>query len=137
MSSVPEAHFFNDAALKQLLRKLVEEKGQPIEFQGETWDGKPDVSSFGWVDYDAHHHVKGFVDEPGCSWSIASEATLTEVTYSLFEGSDCENRNEIGINVSPVNCACGKYRDMHLRYADSLGSVLRYLLSNDGRGISI
>lgn len=135
--SAPEAHFFDDATLKQLLRKMVQEKGQPVEFH-EQWNGEWEVSSYGWVDYDAYHHVKGFgEDEPGCAWTIEEEATLTEVTYSLFDGTDCENINEVGINVGPAHCACGKYRDMQLRYADSLGSILRYLLSNDGRGISI
>lgn len=135
--SDPEAHFFDDSTLKQMLRKMVQEKGQPIEFS-ERWNGEPEVSSYGWMDYDAFHHIRGFgEDEKGCSWIIEEEATVTEVTYSLFDGTDCDNINEVGINVAPARCACGKYRDMHLRYADSLGSILRYLLSNDGGGISI
>lgn len=135
--SVPEAHLFDDGKLKQMLRKMVQENGQPVEFQ-ERWNGELEVSSFGWVHYDAYHHIKGFgEDESGCLWIIEDEATWTEVTYSLFDGTDCENINEVGINVGPARCACGKYRDVQLRYADSLGSILRYLLSNDGRGISI
>lgn len=132
------AHFFDDTTLKRLLRKLVQEQGQPIRFDEEDWEGNPTVSSFGWIDYDAYHHIKGFGDdEDGCSWIIEDEAMLTEVTYSLYDGSDCDNRDEVGVNVGPARCGCGKYRDVQLRYADSLGSVLRYLLSNDGHGISI
>lgn len=135
--SAPEAHFFHDPNLKRLLRQLVQEEGTPVQFDGKDRSGRLTVSSWGWVHHDAHRHVKGWGGEPGCSWVIAEKASVIEESYIQVNDSECEGIDEVGINVTPVQCACGEYQDMHLRYADSLGSVIRYLLSNDGRGISI
>jgi hypothetical protein len=126
-----------DRTFQQLLRKMVRERGQPVAFTEEDYEGNPTVSVNGWIDYDAYHHVRGIGDELGCSWFIEEDALLTEETYYMAGDTDNDGTHEAGINITPVRCACGKYQDMHLRYADSLGSILRYLLSNDGGGISI
>lgn len=132
------AHFFDDTNLKRLLRKLVQEKGRAVQFDGEDFQGRPTVSSWGWMHYEAFHHIEGIgEDGNGCSWIIEDDARLIEETYTQVNDSECEGLDEVGINLSPARCACGKYRDMHLRYAESLGEVISYLLNNDGRGISI
>lgn len=135
--NTPAAHFFDDRSFQQLLRKMVRERGQPVAFTEEDFEGNPTVSALGWIDFDAHHHIKAFGGETGCSWVIDEHALLTEETYFMAGDTDSDGTHEAGINIHPARCACGKYRDMHLRYADSLGSILRYLLSNDGGGISI
>jgi hypothetical protein len=128
--------FFDDRNFKQLLRKMVQERGQAVGFE-ENWKGELEVSAYGWMDTDAFHHIRGWDGEKPCSWIIEDEAVLTEESYYAAGDTETDGTYEPGINIYPARCACGKYQDRHLRYADSLGSILRYLLSNDGGGISI
>jgi hypothetical protein len=128
--------FLDDRNFRQLLRKMVQERGQAVAFE-ENWKGELEVSAYGWMDTDVFHHIRGMGEERGCSWVIEDEAVLTEESYFVAGDTDTDGTYEAGINIHPARCACGKYRDMHLRYADSLGNILRYLLSNDGGGISI
>lgn len=130
------ASLFDETHLKQLIRTLVEERGAPVRFTGTDWQGNPEPSYYGWEDHEAQRHVHPY-EEPGCAWVIADQAVLIEKTYGVFDGTDHSGLDEVGINISPVRCACGKYDDMTLRYAASLGEVLKYVLDNDGRGISI
>lgn len=130
------ASLFDDKQLKQLIRNLVEAKGAPVDFRETSRKGEPEPSYYGWKDYTAHKHVHPYQEE-GCRWIIDEQALLIEKTYGQFCGSDVSGIDEVGINIAPVDCACGAYRGITLRYTASLGEVLKYVLDNDGRGISI
>ena len=49
---------------------------------------------------------------------------LREVTYSMFTDTFSGNDDEVGVECSPVHCACGKYTDVTLRWVGSLGDLM-------------
>jgi hypothetical protein len=119
-----------EAEYKAKLRKFMEDKGAKVEINEDAeyeWD---EVSPYGWSDYDAVDHTRpaqGRWPGDGCHWVVPEGATLTERTYSMFDGTFTDNKDEVGINVHPAHCACGKYTDVTLRYVGSLGDVIREL----------
>lgn len=121
--------------LRERLRSFMIEHGEPVEFDEHDsyhYPGEKDVSLYGWRHIDAFEHVRG----GGCRWVIAPEAHLVERSYAQFADTVSDNDDEVGVNVAPASCVCGKYQQMHLRYVGSLGSVLRYVLS-DQNGIPV
>lgn len=93
------------------------------------------VSTYGWVDADALFHALStdHAGGKGCSWIVPEGVTLTEESYSQFEGTDADNSYKTGVNVSGAECACGQYRDVTLRYeAGTLGEILKDLFAADG-----
>lgn len=103
MSETP-VQFFDDRNFKQLLRKMVQERGQAVRFE-ENWKGELEVSAYGWMDTDAFHHIKGMGEEPGCSWIIADEAVLTEEAYYAAGDTETDGTYEAGINIYQIGRA--------------------------------
>lgn len=124
---------FKDDHVKQLVRRLVQEKGTPVAFEDHGYSWGPTVSTYNWMDIDAREHVAN----GDCTWTIEEGARLREETYSVFEGTLTDNRDEIGVNVFPARCTCGNYTDMTLRYLGSLGDVLRFVLGVEDGGIEL
>jgi len=130
-----EAMALKDERIRDRLREVVQKKGRPIRFEDEEsyrYPGEQDVSIYGWVDHDAEEHM----ENGDCIWSIGPTARLVERTYTEFGDTMNGNDDVIGINVSPAHCTCGEYRNMHLRYTESFGTILRDMLNVDN-GISI
>lgn len=119
-----------NAELKAKMRKLVADKGDPVEFSSDsystTYNGG--VSSYGWKHHEAIAHCRQWGDK--CHWVIPASATLEERTYSLFQDTFTDNKDEVGINVYPCHCRCGKYTDITLRYVASLGETIRELTAD-------
>ena len=109
---------------KAALRDLMRRKGRPIRRRSEPQWPEFHVSTYGWLDYAALVHA-GY---EGCGWLVEPGAVLVEQAYSQFTDTDHDNESEVGINVGPVRCTCGKYTDVTLRYVGSLGEILRDLL---------
>src|SRR5688572_4395275 len=110
-----------DDQLKAGMRRLVAEKGKPVEFH-ENY-GYRSVSTYGWVDSNASEHVRPGSwnkKEKGCEWVIPEGIAVKEETYSMFDGTFTGNKDEVGINAEGVSCKCGKYKDVTLRVVCSL-----------------
>lgn len=110
---------------KAALRMFLAEKGQPVQFV-EGWGGEPEVSTYGWVDYDKMMHARV------CGWVIPEGAILTEQTYSQFGDTNAGNHDEVGLNVTGASCKCGEYTDVTLRYQGSFEEVLWSILGGVG-----
>lgn len=127
-----------EAEYKAKLRDFMERKGRKVEFNERERKLHPDwpeyhVSTYGWSDYEADLHIharewRATSHGDDCKWIVPEGAELVEQTYSQFDGTDADNLQEVGINVSPCHCACGKYSDVTLRFAGSLTEVLHDLL---------
>lgn len=129
-----------EAKYRDALRDLMERKGVPVEINPDAEYDFDEVSTYGWVAYEARDHcqtVEGNDRYGGCRWVVEPGAELRERTYSQFVDTDADNKNEVGINVSPVHCACGKYQDMTLRYTASLADTLRDLFGSDDSVITL
>lgn len=136
---------------KKALRELVARKGKPVEFQEPRyeWEDEDGVSSYGWQNIEALEHVMQITDEqrkrygysvedyPACEWVVDEGAELKERTYSMFDGTGCGNQDEVGINVTPARCKCGKYQGVTLRYTASLADTLHELFGNDDKIITL
>lgn len=126
---------FNPDSYREALRDLLQTKGQPVKFlPDDKWHRNavtPVVSMYNWLDDDAHAHASVPAEVyggEGCWWNVAPGAEVTEETYTEWGGTFGTDDHIIGINVSPVSCACGKYTNMTLRYEKSLSQTLRDLL---------
>lgn len=130
-----DAMAVKDEHVRNLLRQVVQQKGRPVRFEERDsyeYPGEKEVSIYGWVDDNADDHMR----HSECTWQIAPDARLVERTYVVFGDTFNGNDDEIGINVSPASCTCGEYQNMHLRYTESFGNVLREVLKVDD-GIQI
>lgn len=124
---------------KARVRHLIERKGRPVEINPNPRFVGDDVSTYGWVDYKAEYHTRkhdkycqaNCTDHADCEWIIPMGALLQEKTYSMFTDTYSGNADEVGVNVSPAHCACGKYTDVTLRYTASFGDMLREVLRDD------
>ena len=67
----------------------------------------------------------------GCSWVVEPGVVLREVVYSMFTDTFHDNENEVGVECSPVRCACGKYTDVTLRWVGSLGELMHAIFGPD------
>lgn len=134
---------------KAALRDFMERKGRPVHFT-EGYNGGKDVSPYGWPDDAAENHIFSYdrVDDGSkygkhvkvfhCGWIVPEGAVLTEETYSQFLDTFSGNEEEVGINVEGCHCKCGKYQDVTLRFAGSLGDVLRGLFNTEDKpGITL
>lgn len=143
-----------DENYKAELRHLVEKKGVPVEINRDAEYDFDEVSTYGWVDHEARDHATAhYPGENGCAryddtlypctrhdaceWIIPTGAELKERTYSQFADTDSSNVNEVGINVYPAHCACGKYKDVTLRYTASLAETLRELFGKDEKVMTL
>jgi hypothetical protein len=91
---------------------------------GEPWRWAA-VSVYGWQDWDASEHMRPYdKDVEPCRWIIAPGAEVHEVTYSQFADTFTGNEDEVGLNVYPASCACGKYTDVMLRWTGSLTTLM-------------
>lgn len=120
---------------REKLRDFMSRRGRKIEWDERNQELYPEwpeghVCKYGWTDYEAQWHIVGGMDRKGpeCQWVVPEGAELVEQTYSQFAGTFTENNQEVGINVGPCHCACGKYTDVTLRYKGSLTEVLHDLL---------
>lgn len=134
---------------KAALRAFMVKKGRPVRFDERYGVKEPDV--YGWTDLAAEDHIftherrdadnrhgYEYVRVQHCQWVVPEGSVLVEETYSQFAGTGCGNDNEVGINVSPCHCACGKHTDITLRFSGSLGEVLRELFGlSDRKGITL
>lgn len=125
---------------KEKMRDFLARKGKPVLFEERTgWDDEPKVSTYGWTDHNADVHcqpvvtTKTYTYGEGCHWVVPEGAVLTEHTYSQFTDTFSPNNDEVGVNVTPAHCACGKFTDMTLRYAGSLGEVIREIVGVEHR----
>lgn len=117
VSEMPEEY-------KAALRDLMKRKGRPVQFMEKRYDWEDDdqVTPYGWTDWTTLDHV-----ENDCEWVVEPGVKLVERSYSQFTDTFHSNEDEIGINVSPVSCRCGRYTDQTLRYVGSLGDILQEL----------
>ena len=119
------------AEYKKKMRAFMAEKGQKIAIEPKRyeWEQDDEVSTYGWVDYDAQRHVR----EQGCSWVVPAGARLYERTYSQFTDTFNDNEDQVGINVTGCRCACGEYEDVILRYSGGLADVMRFITGAPAR----
>lgn len=120
------------------LRKFMEDEGEPVLFVPKHYEWQEDdqVSTYGWHDWDAVWHCKPGRSHPesaGCHWIVPEGAVAYEREYSQFTDTFHDNEDEVGINVRPAHCACGKYTDVTLRYVGSLAEVIRELTGTPKR----
>lgn len=121
-------------AYADALRTLMETHGKPVAFAPKARWTNPDVPEIRWdgewLDYEAHMHASNPAQERfggGCGWVIEPGAQVTEEEYTEWGGTFGTDNHTIGINVSPVNCRCGRYRNVTLRYEKPLSVALRDL----------
>lgn len=105
---------------KDKLRDFMARKATPAEIDRETKYEQERVSVYGWISMDYQH-----IYDAKCSWVVPVGARLEEHTYSQFMDTFNGNEDEVGIEIYPVHCACGKLKDVTLRYKGSLGDVIR------------
>lgn len=117
---------------QEAAREFLADHGRAIESGGG--------STFGWEDYDARVHVSsaeknryGFAGG-GCRWVIPQGAVVRESTRSMFMGTFEDNKDEVGLNISPVSCACGLYEDVTLRWVGSVGDLMEDLFHEEKDG---
>jgi hypothetical protein len=115
---------------KVKMREFLQEQGRPVQFTGER-DGYQPVSTYGWHDHEAWEHTipprksYGAISRgDGCAWVVEPGVVLHEVVYSMFTDTFSGNDDEVGVECSPVHCACGKYTDVTLRWVGSLGDLM-------------
>lgn len=142
-----------EAEYREKLREFLAKEGTPVRLQrdpDETYDpnnsyyttpGWRDdmaVSVYGWVDDQARDHVKPWdKDATPCRWIVPEGAQLTEVAYSEFVDTFTSNRYEVGVNVYPAHCNCGKFERVVLRWDGSLKEILHSILGLDGGTVSL
>lgn len=105
---------------KPKVRRFMTEKGIPVLFDERFGDREPEV--YGWRDGEAYDHGRE------CGWVVPEGATLTEETYSQFTDTFSDNRDEVGVNVEPCHCTCGKYTDVTLRWDGTVDEMLTAIL---------
>ena len=124
------------------LRAYLEDKGLPVKFREpnsyearhpEWYPRRELVSTYGWTDYDAAHHALGgyrakHQEGQPCPWVVPKGAVLYEQTYSLFQDTLSDNKEEVGVNVEGCHCSCGKYTDVTLRVVATFTEIMRVLL---------
>lgn len=110
---------------KVKMRAFLQEQGRAVEFTGREGDYQP-VSTYGWHDHEAWEHASNSRQgrSGGCSWVVEPGVVLREVVYSMFTDTFHGNDDEVGVECSPVRCACGKYTDVTLRWVGSLGDLM-------------
>lgn len=105
--------------LKDEFKKTVIET---VLANGEPVDVVADRTGWGWLDGQARKHIRGYgrglhtqdEAEP-CRWVPTRESDFKEV--SVYEAQDTfNNSNKTMIDVDCVDCVCGKYRNMKIRY---------------------
>jgi hypothetical protein len=116
---------------KDKMRGFLALKGSAVKFDSPGYHGAQAVSTYGWFDAECIEHMtkptKSFGNRTygeGCTWVVPSGVVLREVTYSMFTDTFSGNKDEVGVECSPVSCACGKYTDMTLRWVGSLGDLM-------------
>ena len=123
---------------RELVRDFMARNGRPMQVNRDaTWSGDR-VSTYGWghEDWKIHRHVSEYgprnLQGESCHWIVPEGATLEEHTYSMFAGTFTENTDEHGCEVYPVHCACGRYKDITLRWTGSLTEMLHDILGING-----
>lgn len=81
------------------------------------------ASTFGWRTHDRQHGGEGGGE---CGLVIPAGATVTERTYSVFEGTFVDNEDEVGLNVHPVSCNCGTVTDGYARWVGSMAELVEH-----------
>lgn len=114
--------------MKQGMRRLIAEKGQKANFT-TNYRGEPELSMYGWTDYDAVEHCASYGDD--CTWVVPEGVTVVEETISTFCGTFADNQDEVGVNAAGCHCACGRYKDVTLRVTCSLGEAIQSLIGYD------
>lgn len=150
-----------EAEFRAGIRRFLTERGTPVRY-AESWsDERLDmrenmshtpgretprwmtdygVSTYGWSDRDAHDHcrpVDKYNRKGGCSWEIPEGTQVTEVSLSQFNGTGCGNTYDEGLHAFPVNCACGKYTDVVLRWEGSISDILMTLFGYNPKVITL
>lgn len=82
---------------------IIRKGGEPVESD----------SVYGWKDYDALGHVKGYGD--GCEWVVPDDPQISTQYISEFDGTDNPNLRYEVLDVYGVSCKCGRYANMTLR----------------------
>lgn len=100
------------------LRRLLSTKGVPME------PGPPNI--YGWTDVGAQEHARTWGDD--CSWVVPPDAVVVEETIRQFIDTLTGSEDEVGLQVAGVDCACGRYLDVTLRYVGSAGDAIQALL---------
>lgn len=122
-----------DAEIKARMRDWLAEHGTKVKFDDRY--GYKSVDTFGWEDQGAFSHIHGdkYNEAAGgpCYWVIPEGTVIKEESYSQFNGTDQDNSYEVGINAEHIDCACGKYKDVTVRIASSLGDAIQALLGYD------
>lgn len=122
-----------DDQIKAAMRAWIAKSGTKVQFK--DYGGYKSVDTFGWEDRESYSHIHGdkYNSEAGgpCEWIIPEGTVVKEESYSQFAGTDQDNYYEVGINVEHVSCKCGKYTDVTVRVASSLGEAIQALLGYD------
>jgi hypothetical protein len=122
---------------KMKVRVFMAEHGEPVAVEEKRyeWEQDDEVSTYGWVDYDAKRHCKPVEkwDGDGCQWVVPQGARLYERTYSMFMDTFSDNKDQVGINVTGCRCVCGKYTDTILRYEGGLADIMRAITGAPAR----
>ena len=111
---------------KEKLRDFMARKGTPARINHDAEDDYDRVSFYGWIS-DEYRHIY----DAKCSWVVPEGSRLEEHTYQQFTDTFHSAEYEVGIEVYPVHCACGKQQNVTLRYAGSLGDVIRDIVGVD------
>jgi hypothetical protein len=100
---------------------IIREGGEPVESD----------SVYGWKDYDADQHVKGWGD--GCEWVAPDHPEVSTNYISEFDGADVPSLRYKVLDVYGVSCKCGKYSDMTLRLkGETVLSIIQDLIFTKG-----
>ena len=108
---------------KEAMRDFMSAKGRPVDIINQDTGYFDEVSTYGWVDYDADEHIR----ETTCVWIVEPGAIVTEREYSQFTDTNHDNALEVGVNVYPAHCTCRAYTLVTLRYVGSLADVIQHL----------
>lgn len=122
-----------NAEYKAKVREFMATHGAPVEFVPRRfeWQSDDEVSIYHWDDFTKAKHatpVSKYNPKGGCHWVVPEGAVLYERTYRQFDGTFTSDKDEHGVNVRGVHCACGRYTDVTLRWVGSVGEMLRAIL---------
>jgi hypothetical protein len=103
------------AEFRQAAMALLLKKGRVVDTNVSWYWGMSTV-------YDHEHPTKT------CVWKAAENSNLKEISFSEFDGTDCESRQSTALILTHVSCSCGQYQDVELATSGSTGDLLAELV---------
>ena len=116
----------NEQTKNNLITDVMLTKGRAVER-----DSYGDVSPYGWADYDLYMHLR----DGECSLLRSGDTEVKDTNFITFIDTMHGNETEYGVNAKginggSINCACGEYRDLEIRYVGKFSDLLMSVLDN-------